>query len=216
MSARTGLRPETNQLLVRFVLLGVLLLALVMGAWQGYPELRVYVDPHLDPRVDWEAFRRAFNRAGVARLRLLPLEGEPPLGAWPHQVAIALVQVGGRNPLLDEQARRRGLTGPGYTRGRVAQVYPDEIARLLWKRRREFGNSGRSWPEIRLFFFTNVAIHEAWHAITGSHSHNVEDPASAMFYDPGAAALHLGSDYLPFTRGHRQRLQEIFAWRRPW
>ena len=57
---------------------------------------------------------------------------------------------------------------------------------------------------------TNAAVHETWHAITLSTSHNVDDKTSVMYIDPGDAALEYGSLLMPFTKGHRDRLREMF------
>lgn len=199
-------------------------LALVgVATWYAVlPRLRVFVDPDLTPEVDWDAFRAAFHGAGVHRVELVVLDSREAvkalaLGPQARSMDIALMSPRGRNPLLDAEALQAGKTGPGHTEGRVANVYPDEIARFLWKHKDRYRAAGTTdWLTIRQHLYTNTAVHEVWHATANSHSHNPVDMDSVMYQDPGAGALSFGTRNLPFTRGHRDRLVEIFRPVLPW
>lgn len=194
----------------------------VAAWWAVLPRLRVHVDPDLAHEVDWDAFRSAFLGAGVYRLEIVEMGSREDvqglfLGPQPRSMEIALVAPRGRNPLLTEEAVEAGKTGPGGTDGRVAAVYPDEIARFMWKHRSRYQEAGTTdWLSVRQHLFTNTAVHEAWHATANSHSHNPIDMDSVMYQDPGAGALAFGTRYLAFTRGHRDRLVEIFRPVLPW
>lgn len=203
-------------------ILACLVFSALLGYWALLPTLRVYVDPDLAFEVDWVAFRDTFVAAGVDKVELVVLERSEdvaarPLGPSGRVLSVGLVSRRGRNPYLDAEALEAGKTGPGHTEGRLAVVHPDEIMRFLWKHRRRYpGKPSPDWISVRGHLFTNTAVHEAWHAVANSHSHNPVDRDSVMFWDPGAAALEFGTRALPFTRGHRQRLQELFAPVRPW
>lgn len=186
------------------------------------PRLRVFVDPALEHEVDWDAFRVAFQRAGVRRMEILvvPPETIPGLAVGPHgrTLDVGLLAPRGRNPLLGPEDLAQGKTGPGSTEGRLASVHPDEISRFLWKHRERYRSAAGAadWLAIRRHLFTNTAVHEVWHAAAYSHSHNPVDQDSVMYQDPGAAALAFGTGYLGFTRGHRDRLEALFRPVLPW
>ncbi|MBI3929214.1 MAG: hypothetical protein HY319_26955 [Armatimonadetes bacterium] len=181
--------------------------------WCCHPRLIVYVDPSMLSELDLSAYRRAFHQAGVVRLTVVSrLPEGRSLGDLPHGVAIEVVNRSGRNPLLDAESLALGLTGPGHTQDRTAVVYPEEIDAFLKKYRDTYARAGsQDWGEVRTRLVTNTAVHESWHAITRSHSHNPRDKDSVMFIDPGKACVEFGTQNLRFTLGHRDRLQEIFA-----
>lgn len=184
------------------------MVALLTGSsfvWRK-PGLVIHLDPALGRELDLLSVRRVFWRAGVWKLRFAGREGE--LG--PRAVALELGR--GRNPLLTPQMIAQGLTGPGHTEDRVAQVYLEDIDLFLVKHRHKFTEAGYyNQAAVRRRLITNTAVHEAWHAITLSHSHNVTDTDSVMFKDPATGALSYGTRELNFTRGHLGRLQEIFG-----
>lgn len=194
-----------------FAALIVAVLATV-SQWQRHsPLLTVHLDPMLMEVVYLDDFRRAFHDAGVARLDLLP--GPPPstLGRRGSDIEVAVVLSSLRNPQLDGEMLRLGLTGPGYTEGWVGHVYAPDVDLFLAKHRSKYEAAGFSdLAAVRRRLITNTAVHETWHAIAQSTSHNVTDMDSVMYIDPGKAAIPYGTQALPFTRGHRDRLGELF------
>ncbi len=184
--------------------------ALAGGAvvWRK-PGLVIYLDPALRDQLDLTSLRRVFWRAGVWKLSLRPYQGDSTL-LGERTIAIELGQ--GRNPLLTPETIERGFTGPGHTEERVARVYPEDIDLFMVKHHRKFMQAGyNDWERMRRRLMTNTAVHEAWHAITLSHSHNVTDLDSVMYKDPGKGALSYATRELNFTRGHLERLHEIFS-----
>lgn len=191
--------------------------ALLLAWWATLPGLRVYVDPDLAFEVDWFAFRKAFLDAGVRKVEVLAMPRSEDvlaqdLGPWRRRMSVGLLSSRGRNPLLTAEDEKNGRTGPGSSAGRLAVVHPDELARFLGKHR-------ASWPgtpepdlvDVRRYLFTNTALHETWHAVTDSAAHNPVDREAVMFGDPAANAAELGSRFLSFRGGERQRLVELFA-----
>lgn len=178
--------------------------------WSRLPVLTVFVDPALRSELDTFSYRQVFAEAGVFRVKVLPFAGdERLLGDHDGNRSIAIVLENKRNPLLDDEMITQGLTGPGYTEGWIAKVYAPDIDLFLEKYSAAWAEIDRSTVRRRLI--TNTAVHESWHAIAQSHSHNPVDQDSVMFMDPGKAPESYGGRVLRFTRGHLRRLQEIFS-----
>jgi hypothetical protein len=181
------------------------------------PILVVYVDADLSRHLDHARFKRVYREAGVWRIRML--EGEPTqeLGEAPGEVRIALKLSQDWNPKLDEEMRARGYTGPGYTDLRTGIAYHPDIKKFLAKHRAKFQKAGlMDWEALERGMITNTAIHEGWHAIAQSTSHNARDPESVMYENPSGAALNYCSNRMKFTAGHRDRLRDMFAPKYPW
>lgn len=199
------------------VLLGLSLLCLfLLGApaywWFRHPVLEVWVEPEMSEYLDFETFKVAFRNAGVRRIDLRQGLHSEPLGQFDGIVRIGLGLSPDRNPALDEEMLARGLTGPGYTEGYRGIAYHPDIKLFLIKHRQKFIAAGiRDWAEVERRLITNTAIHEAWHAITQSTSHNPVDVKSVMYMDPGRSPLGYGWERLQFTAGHKDRLQKRFS-----
>ncbi len=192
-------------------------LAIAAAYQRRTPRLTIHLDPKLLQTIHLADFTAAFRDAGVSRLSVLP--GPPPsnLGRHGRDIEVAVVLSPERNPLLDSDMLRQGLTGPGYTVGWVGYVYAPDIDLFLAKHRARYAAAGvRDLNAVRRRLITNTAVHEAWHAIAQSTSHNVADLDSVMYIDPGKGAIPYGTQPLAFTRGHRDRLADLFrprGWR---
>jgi hypothetical protein len=205
----------------KIVLVVALLSALAGGGYYWWyslhPVLVVYVEPEMSRHLDHDRFKRVYREAGVRRIRLL--EGEPTeeLGEAPGEVRIALSLSQGWNPKVTEEMRARGSTGPGYTDHRTGIAYHPEIKQFLKKHRVKFRQAGLlDWNDLERKMITNTAIHEGWHAIVQSTSHNTRDTQSVMYESPSGAALNYCSDRMRFTAGHRDRLGSMFSAKYPW
>jgi hypothetical protein len=197
------------------LLLSALVVLLSLGAglfwWFSHPRLVVRLDPELFRRLDKEAYVSALREAGALRIQLLESDSRIGLGRIGRTVIIAVVLSQDRNPELDEEMIARGLTGPGYTDGYVGYVYEPDVKLFIKKHRAAFQEAGHlDWNEIERRMITNTAVHESWHAIAQSTSHNPKDKNSVMYMDPGKAPLSYGARKLSFTAGHKVRLQRIF------
>lgn len=107
-----------------------------------------------------------------------------------------------------------GLTGPGFTEGRKSYIYGPDVKAFLAKHKPKFRQADKTnWKEIERRMVTNTAVHEVWHAVCLSKSHNPVDSDSVMMLDPGKHVLAFGTERLYFTKGHRQRLMQQFSWR---
>lgn len=199
------------------VTLGLSLLCLCfVGAlaywWFRHPLLQVWVEPEMAEYLDEEAFREAFKKAGVRRIKIRQGPNSDPLGEFEGLVRIGLALSPDRNPALDEEMLARGLTGPGYTEGYRGIAYHPDITLFMLKHRQKFMAAGiYDWAEVERRLITNTAVHEAWHAITQSTSHNPVDVKSVMYLDPGRSPLGYGWERLQFTAGHKDRLHKKFS-----
>lgn len=174
----------------------------------------------------------AFRNAGVARIVFLrdpdlrlaapPFPTVDTIDVAPAVVRIVLEGASGTNPHVSAASRRAHLFGPGYTDGDVARVYVDELRGYMFKHRQEWVTAFErsrpdraqvDWNVVWRHLVTNTAVHESWHAATHSHAHNVTDIGSVMYGNAADNVLLLGTEWLPFTRGHRTRLEEIFGWK---
>lgn len=201
-------------------LLATAVVVLVAVGWWNLcvPRLVIYVDPALRGRIDERSLIERFREVGVSRVSLRPFQGDITLERGGKRVAVALVSRPGRNPLLKPADLERGLTGLGYTEDGIAGVYPEDVERFLVKHRRKYITAGLQgdWSVVRRSIETNTAVHEVWHAVAESHSHNPVDRSSVMYWNAAENALELGSQPLPFTQGHKDRLEKMFRPRWPW
>ena len=164
--------------------------------------------------LDRPSYIQVLREAGVRRIRLI--EGEPtePLGESGGEIRIALALSKENNPKLDDAMRAKGYTGPGYTDRRTGIAYKPDIDRFLKKHKEKFRKAGLlDWDALERRMITNTAVHESWHAITQSTSHNTTDTTSVMYENPSGAALNFCNTKMKFTAGHRDRLVKIFAGR---
>lgn len=194
------------------LIVSVGLLAALLGWWSRLPVLVVYYGPEAKQAIDWDGFLAPLREAGIQRVQLV--EGLPPegtLGETPRRVSIAVALSNERNPALDEEMLARGLTGPGYTLERTCFVYKPDVALFLAKHKGSLKALGaKDWDQVKRRLITNTAVHEAWHAITQSTSHNPRDPESLMYMDPGRSPQTYCLERPHFTLGHRERLRERF------
>lgn len=204
------------------IVLVFLLLFAVVGvgfAWWYtlHPVLVVYLDPELSQHMDRARFKRVYRDAGVWRIRFV--EGEPTeeLGETRGEIRIALDLSQDWNPKVTDEMRAQGSVGPGYTDRRTGIAYQPEIKQFLKKNRAKFRQAGLlDWNTLERHMITNTAIHEAWHAITQSTSHNTRDKESVMYESPSGAALNYCSNRMRFTAGHQKRLHDMFSAKSPW
>ena len=199
---------------IAYLLLFLLTLGSAYLAWFLHlPTLVVYYEPEARHSVDWDGFLYPLREAGVRRIRLV--EGLPEaneLGEKEGTVSIGLVLSEERNPALDEDMIARGLTGPGYTIDWTCYVYKPDVELFLKKHQQSLRRAGaEDWAEVKRRLVTNTAVHEAWHAINQSTSHNPTDPESLMFMDPGRSPATYCLDRPLFTKGHRTRLKRRFS-----
>ena len=193
------------------VVLLVLIGASLIVWWKSLPQLVVYRGLEAQSQVDWAAFCRPLRDAGVRRIALMDGVPDRPLVETPRRVEIAVMISPDRNPALDQEMIALGLTGPGYTIGRHCYVYDPDISLFLAKHKPELTQLGvEDWDLARLRLITNTAIHEAWHGITQSTSHDPIHTESLMFMNPGASPRTYCIDWPLFTRGHKKRLEQRF------
>jgi hypothetical protein len=223
------------------LMLAIALLGLARAqreAWlRRTPVMVVELRGELDA-LDVDAYCGAFQAAGVERMVLVPgprvrlparLTANGPATPAPVVYRIVLEGRRGPNPHVPPDSRARHMLGPGYTEGDTAVVYVDELRAYLVKHHRVWMGppspsapspppeepGGRLWTEIWTHLVTNTAVHESWHAVTHSHSHNPVDVNSVMYANAADNTWQLGRIWLPFTRGHRDRLEEMFGPARP-
>lgn len=193
------------------VVLLVLIGASLIVWWKSLPQLVVYRGLEAQSQVDWAAFCRPLRDAGVRRIALMDGVPDRPLVETPRRVEIAVMISPDRNPALDQEMIALGLTGPGYTIGRHCYVYDPDISLFLAKHKPELTQLGvEDWDLARRRLITNTAIHEAWHGITQSTSHDPIHTESLMFMNPGASPRTYCIDWPLFTRGHKKRLEQRF------
>lgn len=192
--------------------LAALALAALVFWWTRLPSLVVYLQEPTPGLLDRDHYRRVFREAGVFRLELR--QGPPTELGYNQErqeLVIELRLVDQANPKVDERSRELGLTGPGFTEGRISTVYLTDVEAFVIKHRREYmSNQASDWNGVKRCLIANTAVHESWHAIALSASHNPTDKDSVMYIDPGRAVLQFGTTRMPFTRGHERRLREIF------
>lgn len=202
-------------LAVTFLILGLA----GAGYWwyTRHPVLVVYVDSAMAEKLNRAAFLRVYQEAGVRRIEMIVGEPVEPLGEYGTEVRIALKLSPGWNPKVDKELRDKGSTGPGYTDRRTGIAYLPEIRKFMTKHRRKFQEAGLlDWDHMERCMITNTAVHEGWHAITQSTSHNARDVDSVMYLDPGRAVLNFCASEMRFTAGHRDRLEDMFSPKYPW
>lgn len=195
-------------------------LLLVVGAfagglywWFSHPILIVHLDSPLTQNLDKAAYRSAFFESGVKRVRLMEDSevAEEELGEKSGEVLIALKLSDERNPEIDKEGLEQGLTGPGYTYGYVGYVYAPDVDLFLNKHKATLIERGVvDMEKARRRLITNTAVHESWHAIAQSVSHNPKNTDSVMFIDPGRIPEKFAGERLRFTEGHKVRLTRIF------
>lgn len=192
--------------------LATLVLAGLLLWWTRLPRLVVYVQESSPGLLDRTHYRTVFREAGVWRLKLR--DGEPAKLGWDSQsrtLAIELRLVDEANPKVDQSSRELGLTGPGFTEGRVSTVYLVDVKAFVVKHREDYLHlEATDWSAVERRLVANTAVHESWHAIALSASHNPTDKQAVMYIDPGRAAVEFGTTRMLFTRGHERRLREIF------
>lgn len=184
---------------------------LFLARWSRTPVLEVYYSPEAAGAVNWQDFEYPLQRAGVERIRLIEKEPTDELmGETDDCVRIGIALSAERNPALTQEMIARGLTGPGYTIGRIGYVYKPDIELFLKKHWRTLDLDHRNLDEVRKRLITNTAAHEAWHAICQSTSHNPLDVDSLMYMNPSGSPRTYCLDRPLFTKGHLKRLQERF------